>query len=223
LLGGRGVLYSPVMPIWIAALVALAGYLLGSIPTGYVAARARGVDIRSAGSGNIGATNVMRVLGKRLGILVLLADALKGGLAAGLLPSLAVALPLASGVAGGPPEWLRILAGASAIVGHNYTCWLGFRGGKGVATTAGVLLVLMPKAFGVCLLVWLVVFALSRIVSLASIAAALALPVSLYAVRSSATLVAVGAALGVLAIYRHRSNIQRLLAGTEPRVGHKPS
>lgn len=223
MLGGRGVFYSPAMPIWIAALVALAGYLLGSIPTGYVAARARGVDIRSVGSGNIGATNVMRVLGKRLGILVLLADALKGGLAAGLLPWLAAALPPASGMAEGAPEWLRILAGASAIVGHNYTCWLGFRGGKGVATTAGVLLVLMPRAFGICLLVWLGVFALSRIVSLASILAALALPVSLYAVQSSTTLVVVGAGLGVLAIYRHRSNIGRLLAGTEPRVGRRPS
>lgn len=211
------------MPIWIAALVALAGYLLGSIPTGYVAARARGVDIRSVGSGNIGATNVMRALGKRLGILVLLADALKGGLAAGLLPFLAAALPLTSGGTEGAPEWLRILAGASAIVGHNYTCWLGFRGGKGVATTAGVLLVLMPRSFGICLLVWLVVFALSRIVSLASIVAALALPVALYAVRSSTTLVVVGACLGVLAIYRHRSNIRRLLAGTEPRVGRRPS
>jgi len=209
------------MPIWVLALVALAGYLLGSIPTGYLAARARGVDIRSVGSGNIGATNVMRVLGKPLGILVLLADALKGGLATGLLP------PLAAQWTGGPSasasEWLQILAGVSAILGHNYTCWLGFKGGKGVATTAGVLLVLMPKAFTLCLAVWLLVFALGRIVSLASIAAAVALPIALWTFDSSVPLIAVGAALGGLAIYRHRSNIQRLLAGTEPRVGRKTS
>ena len=217
----RSVFYSPAMPIWVLALVVFAGYLLGSIPTGYLAARARGVDIRSVGSGNIGATNVMRVLGKPLGMMVLLADALKGGLATGLLPPLA--LRWTGSTAASSAEWLEILAGVSAILGHNYTCWLGFRGGKGVATTAGVLLVLMPKAFALCLAVWLLVFALSRIVSLASLAAAVALPLALYVLGRSVPLIAVGAALGGLAIYRHRSNLQRLLAGTEPRVGRKPS
>ena len=209
------------MPFWVLAAVALAGYLLGSIPTGYLVARARGVDIRSVGSGNIGATNVMRVLGKPIGIVVLLADALKGGLATSLLPVLAARW--AGNAASWPAEWLQILAGVSAILGHNYTCWLQFKGGKGVATSAGVLVVLMPNAFAVCLAVWLVVFAFSRIVSLASIAAAVALPIALLATSRSVTLVTAGAALGALAIYRHRSNIQRLLAGTEPRVGRKPT
>jgi glycerol-3-phosphate acyltransferase PlsY len=203
------------------AATALAAYLLGSIPTGYLVGRARGVDIRSVGSGNIGATNVMRVLGKPIGILVLLADALKGGLATGLLPGLA--MRWSGAVGGAPPEWLQILAGVSAILGHNYTCWLRFKGGKGIATSAGVLVVLMPKAFAVCLGVWLLVFARSRIVSLASIAAAVALPIALVAFGRSLTLILVGAGLGALAIYRHRSNIQRLLAGTEPRVGRKPT
>ena len=209
------------MPFWVLAAVALAGYLLGSIPTGYLVARARGLDIRSVGSGNIGATNVMRVLGKPIGIVVLLADALKGGLATGLLPLFAARW--AGNAASWPAEGLQILAGVSAILGHNYTCWLRFKGGKGVATSAGVLVVLMPKAFAVCLAVWLVVFAFSRIVSLASIAAAVALPIALLATSRSVTLVTVGATLGALAIYRHRSNIQRLLAGTEPRVGRKSS
>lgn len=209
------------MPLWVLATIALAGYVLGSIPTGYLVGRARGVDIRSVGSGNIGATNVMRVLGKPIGILVLLADALKGGLATGLLPGLAAGWTGAA--SGATPEWLQILGGVSAILGHNYTCWLRFKGGKGIATSAGVLVVLMPKAFAVCLGVWLLVFALSRIVSLASIAAAVALPIALVAFGRSLTLILVGAGLGALAIYRHRSNIQRLLAGTEPRVGRKPT
>lgn len=209
------------MPFWVLAGVAVGGYLLGSIPTGYLVGRARGVDIRRVGSGNIGATNVMRVLGKTVGTWVLLADALKGGLATGLLPLLAARWTETAAV--GPAEWLRILAGVSAILGHNYTCWLRFKGGKGVATSAGVLIVLMPKAFAVCLGVWLLVFALSRIVSLASIAAAVALPLALVAFGRSPTLITVGIALGALAIYRHRSNIQRLLAGTEPRVGRKPT
>lgn len=209
------------MPFWVSAATALAAYLLGSIPTGYLVGRARGVDIRSVGSGNIGATNVMRVLGKPIGILVLLADALKGGLATGLLPGLTAGWTGAA--SGATPEWLQILGGVSAILGHNYTCWLRFKGGKGIATSAGVLVVLMPKAFAVCLGVWLLVFALSRIVSLASIAAAVALPIALIAFGRSLTLILVGAGLGALAIYRHRSNIQRLLAGTEPRVGRKPT
>ncbi len=159
----------------------------------------------------------MRVLGKALGIAVLVADALKGAVATGLLPPLALR---AVGEPGGDSAGLLpVVAGVGAILGHNYTCWLGFRGGKGIATTAGVLAVLMPKALALCLAVWVVVFAASRVVSLASIGAALALPVSLYLFDGRWAVVVVGAALGGLAIYRHRTNIQRLLAGTEPRVG----
>ncbi len=200
-------------------LAAVGGYLAGSIPTGYLVAAAKGIDIRSVGSGNIGATNVFRVLGKAPGLLVLLADAAKGFLACWLLPH--VPAVWNEGLKGSPAgqERLALLAGVAAILGHNYSCWLKFRGGKGVATTAGVLLALVPKAFLVGLGVWLAVFGLSRYVSLASIAAALALPVAVWAVGSSSTLTAVATLLGALAIFKHRSNIQRLWQGTEHRFG----
>ncbi|MCP5524987.1 MAG: glycerol-3-phosphate 1-O-acyltransferase PlsY [Verrucomicrobiales bacterium] len=199
-------------------LILLLSYLLGSIPSGFLVARAKGVDLRTVGSGNIGATNAMRVLGKPLGIFVLLADAAKGALACAFLPG--VAARLTATVPGG--DWPVIAAGVAAILGHNFTCWLRFKGGKGIATSAGVLLVLMPKALGVCLAIWLVVFALSRIVSLASILAAAALPLAVWSLGRGTPLVVVATGLGVLAIYRHRANIQRLLKGTEPRLGSRP-
>ena len=195
--------------------VAVAGYLMGSVPTGYLVARSRDVDIRKAGSGNIGATNVLRVLGKPAGILVLAIDALKGALACWLLPAAAIAL--AGAEAAPEVEGLRIAAGLAAILGHNYTCWLRFKGGKGIATSAGVLLVWMPAALGVALLVWVLAFLVSGYVSLASVVAAFALPFIVWLTGGSATLIAVAAVLGALAIYKHRSNIQRLRAGTEHR------
>lgn len=207
----NGILYS-------AAVVA--GYLIGSIPTGYLVARARGVDIRGYGSGNIGATNVFRALGKGAGIFVLLTDAAKGALAAGGLPWLLVRLFSSSAPASG--EGLAIAAGVAAILGHNYTCWLRFKGGKGIATSAGVLLVLMPKGLGLALVTWLVVFVAGRYVSLASIVAAAALPLLVWLTGASPTLVGIALALGALAVYKHRSNIQRLRAGTESRFTRKP-
>lgn len=206
------------MPTWVYLAVALAGYLLGSLPTGYLVARARGVDIRAAGSGNIGATNVFRVLGKTAGSLVLGVDALKGALACWGLP-LAVAQLGDGGSLWTGPEALAVTAGVAAILGHNYTCWLRFKGGKGIATSAGVLLVLMPAALGVCVGVWLLVFAVSRYVSLASVASAVALPVAVWATRGSGLLIGVACVLSAMAIYKHRTNIQRLLAGTEHRFG----
>jgi glycerol-3-phosphate acyltransferase PlsY len=201
---------------WILYSVAVvAGYFLGSIPTGYFVARARGVDIRAFGSGNIGATNVFRALGKGAGIFVLLADAAKGALAAGFLPGLI--LKLAASPASASSEGLAIAAGVAAILGHNYTCWLHFKGGKGIATSAGVLLVLMPKGLGLALVVWLVVFVAWRYVSLASIVAAAALPVLVWLTGASPTLIGIALVLGALAVYKHRSNIQRLRAGTESR------
>jgi glycerol-3-phosphate acyltransferase PlsY len=197
-------------------IILVLSYLVGSIPSGFLAARARGIDLRTVGSGNIGATNAMRVLGKPIGLLVLLADAAKGVVACAVVAPL-VLRALGSGAPGG--EGPVIAAGLGAILGHNFTCWLRFRGGKGIATSAGVLLVLMPQALGVCFGVWLVVFALGRIVSLASLAAAVALPLALWWLDRSAALLTVGLALSALAIYRHRANIQRLLNGTEPRVG----
>ncbi|RME89640.1 MAG: glycerol-3-phosphate 1-O-acyltransferase [Verrucomicrobia bacterium] len=201
--------------MWLGYAIALvAGYLLGSLPTGFLVARSRGIDLRTVGSGNIGATNAMRVLGKGPGLFVLLVDAAKGAVACLVGPWLA---GLVGGDAGA--DWPRIAAGVGAILGHNFTCWLRFKGGKGVATSAGVLLVLMPAALGICLAMWLAVVAASRIVSLASIAAAITLPVAVWALDRSGPLQGVALALAVLAIHRHRSNIARLLRGEEPRIG----
>ncbi len=199
--------------------VALLAYLIGSIPTGFLVARARGVDIRSAGSGNIGATNTFRVLGRSAGVAVLLADAAKGAVPCAVLPPLAWRVASAGDSLNA--EWLAIAAGVAAVLGHNYTCWLRFKGGKGIATTAGVLLVLMPVAFGACLAAWVVVFALSRYVSLASLAAAVTLPVSVWLWGQSRALLGIAAALGLLAIGKHRANIRRLLNGTESRVARR--
>jgi glycerol-3-phosphate acyltransferase PlsY len=210
------------MPFVRYIVTALAAYLVGSIPTGYLVAKAKGLDIRRVGSGNIGATNVFRALGKTAGLLVLLADAAKGFLACWLIAAVA---DETLGAAGGPQtsarERLSIVAGVAAILGHNYTCWLKFKGGKGIATTAGVLLALFPKAFALCLGVWLVVFAVGRFVSLASIAAAVALPFAVWFCGGSAVLVIVAVLLAALAIYKHKSNLQRLRNGTEPRFGQK--
>ncbi len=219
-----------------AALITLIllSYLLGSIPTGFLVAKAKGVDIRSVGSGNIGATNVFRILGKGPGIFVLTADAFKGWYACALglllcahfLPEIA---EWGSNTFGSDPrvviryalEISPLLAGICAILGHNYTCWLRFKGGKGIATTAGVFAALAPAAFGIALVTWLIVFAVSRYVSLASIVAAVALPLGVWLTGNGALLIGVSAALGVLAIYKHKANIERLLAGTENRIGAK--
>ena len=203
------------------AVTAIAAYLLGSIPTGYLVGKAKGVDIRKVGSGNIGATNVFRFLGKTAGIFVLLADALKGWAAVwGMAPFMADHL-FPPGSPGGAREWLAIVAGIFAILGHNYTCWLQFRGGKGIATTAGVLVALVPQALLAGLAVWIVVFAVGRYVSLASIVAAAVLPFAVWLTRGTPTLIVITACLGALAIYRHKGNIQRLLNGTENRSGLK--
>jgi glycerol-3-phosphate acyltransferase PlsY len=202
-------------------LVAIAAYLLGSIPTGYLVARSRGVDIRAVGSGNIGATNVFRILGRGPGVFVLAVDALKGYAACRLLGALAVAWFGDSSGAG--REFFPIVAGLSAILGHNYTCWLGFKGGKGIATSAGVLLALFPKAFLVVLVVWGLVFAAGRYVSLASIAAAVALPVAVGLFGYGRERLGVALLMSLLAIYKHKPNIQRLIAGTEHRFGKPPS
>ena len=203
-----------------AALITLIllSYLLGSIPTGYLVAKAKGVDIRSVGSGNIGATNVFRILGKGAGIFVLTADALKGALAVLVVAPFGAGLDASSGAM---LQNFPALAGISAILGHNYTCWLRFKGGKGIATTAGVFAALAPAALGIALAAWLVVFAASRYVSLASIVAAVALPLAVWLMGNGALLIGVSTALGALAIYKHKANLQRLLAGTESRIGAK--
>jgi glycerol-3-phosphate acyltransferase PlsY len=204
-------------------VTALAAYLLGSIPTGFLVAKSRGIDIRKVGSGNIGATNVLRVLGRPAGFFVFGMDALKGFIAARFIGVLVYKLligPVAEDST--TEEFLKITGGLFGILGHNYTCFLKFKGGKGIATSAGVALALLPLALGICFVVWVILLAITRYVSVASIVAACALPVAAWLVaRSSRTMIIVAAAIAVLAVYKHRSNIQRLMNGTENRIGKK--
>ncbi len=218
------------MPFWSYILTALAAYLLGSIPTGFLAAKAKGIDIRAAGSGNIGATNAMRVLGKPAGIFVLLFDAFKGWGACYLGEVLFLAFQPLSVL---DPHYdaqdvmryaktAALITGIFAVLGHNYPCWLKFKGGKGIATTAGVYLALAPWAVLVALFVFILAVALTRYVSVGSIAAAIALPATVWVMSPDNLLLGiVTTALGALAIYKHKSNIQRLLTGTENRLGRK--
>ena len=200
-------------------MTALAAYLLGSIPTGYLVARAKGIDIRSVGSGNIGATNVMRILGKPAGILVLVVDGFKGWVACGLLPGYALPFfEVRPGDAGELREVLAIVCGVAAVLGHNYPCWLKFKGGKGIATSAGVLAALVPWALIIILSLWILFFALTRYVSIGSLVASFTLPFASWFTTHSTLLTLVTGAMGVLAIYKHRANIERLLHGTESRV-----
>jgi acyl phosphate:glycerol-3-phosphate acyltransferase len=197
-------------------LAALVAYLLGSIPTGFLVAKARGVDIRTVGSGNIGATNVLRTLGKTVGTFVLLVDAAKGWLAVTLVERVLSTWFL------GPSDtqakqWLALGAGVCAVLGHIYTCWLGFRGGKGIATSAGVFLALARWGLIMALCAWGLTFAISRYVSLASIVAALVLPVTVWLNTGNVVLAGVTSVLSALAIYKHKANIIRLLNGTENR------
>jgi glycerol-3-phosphate acyltransferase PlsY len=201
-------------------LTVLLAYLLGSIPTGFLFGKAKGIDIRSVGSGNIGATNVVRILGKGAGTLVLLADAAKGWLA------VMVVAKLVSDILHMPTDrlnqqWLSICAGTAAILGHNFTCWLRFKGGKGIATSAGALLALVPLPLLIIFVVWAAVFGLTRFVSLASICAAVALPFACWVTAQGTALILVTAVLALLAVYKHKANIQRLVQGTESRLSFK--
>lgn len=210
------------MPISGYILTAVVSYLLGSIPTGFLVSKARGIDIRSIGSGNIGATNVFRYFGTVAGIAVLLADALKGFLAVKAVTALFWIVFGATGDATAR-EWLEIIAGLAAVLGHNYTCWLHFKGGKGIATSAGVLVALVPYALLIILGIWILVLGLTRFVSLASICASFALPFATWVTGGSLTMIAITSAMTALAIYKHRPNIQRLIKGTESRIGTKKS
>jgi len=193
------------------AAAALAAYLLGSIPFGLLLARLRGVEIRRVGSGNIGATNVWRCVGKTEGGITFLLDALKGYAGAALMPLL---LGL------GDRQGAVLLGACFAVVGHNFPVFLRFRGGKGVATSVGALLGVAPAAVGVGVAVWLAVLLASRFVSLASMAAALAIAVFVWVFRAPNELLRPVAlsALAALAVLRHKSNIVRLARGTEHRV-----
>ncbi|BDV41660.1 glycerol-3-phosphate acyltransferase [Geotalea uraniireducens] len=183
----------------------IGAYLFGSIPTGLLLGKAFGVDIRATGSGNIGATNVYRTLGRRIGIATLLGDCLKG-----LLPVL-LARYLDVG-----ESWI-VAVGLAAFLGHVYTVFLGFKGGKGVATALGVFLGIAPLAVLAALGVFVVVVAIWRYISLASIIAAALMPVIIAAMGQKPPVIAMTFFIAALVIYKHRENIHRLRAGTENR------
>ena len=190
-----------------APAVIVLAYFIGALPTGLILVRVlRGEDIRKYGSGNIGAANVLRVAGPAVAAAVLLVDVLKG-----LVP---VLLALRAGLA----PWAVVATGLAAIAGHNWSIFLGFRGGKGIATSAGVLAGLSLQAALVAAAVWIVVVAISRFSSLGSLVAAVSVPLTLWRFRTPPEYVAFGIIASLLAIYRHRANIQRLVAGTELRV-----
>ncbi len=194
---------------------ALVGYVLGALPFGYWVARAKGVDIFRAGSGNPGATNVRRVLGRGPGNLVFALDAAKGAAAAGL--PLLVQRWGGMSPAAGDASYAAIVGLAAGLIGHSFSCFTGFRGGKGVATTVGGFAVLLPVALLVASAVWIATFYSSRYVSLASLLSAVALPVAAFFLGVSRPLFGLACAVAVFVIVMHRSNIRRLLAGTENR------
>lgn len=196
------------------------GYLSGSLPWGLWLGRwVRGVDVRTLGSRNLGATNVYRSLGPALGIVTLVLDIAKGALPVALIPRLAMTQAFPGG-----REWCMMAVGIAAVAGHMWTCFAGFRGGKGVATTVGVLLALAPVAFAVFAAVFVATVALTRYISLGSVLGSLAFAVALAmvgrgGVRSPSFVL--GAVLAVLVIVRHRENLARLARGTERRFSFK--
>ncbi len=206
-------------PFLIVTIVAIS-YFLGAIPSGYLIGKLKGVDIRKQGSGNIGATNAFRILGAKAASVVLLADAFKGFLSCLLAPIISTewtGVPISDDTA----SLLMIIAGLGAILGHSFTFWLKFKGGKGIATSAGVFLTITPLALGICLLVFSITIFLSRYVSLSSILAAICLPFSVYLIYHNLLISSITVVIALLVIYRHRSNIKRLLNGTENRLGPK--
>ena len=204
------------------AVFLLGSYLLGSIPFGYLAGRLQGIDIRQAGSCNVGATNVVRVLGKGYGYPVFALDCSKG------FAAVKIAMLMATGR---PPEWnspeiFGILAAICSVLGHLYPPWLKFKGGKGVATSAGALLALTPVSTLIGVAIWIIVFWLTRYVSLASLTAAVVLPIVILVVSSPdqnkrKPLVYSSVCVAAVVVWRHRSNLSRLIRGTEPRFTRK--
>jgi len=228
------------MPLWTPPLIA---FLIGSIPFGLLIAKAKGINIREHGSGNIGATNVLRVVGKPYGIGCLILDLLKG-----LIPSLAgltlftyagnsnpMGLSFLSPYAVELPQiqaqTLQIITALATILGHNYSPWIGFKGGKGIATSGGALIALMPAGIVILLIIWAILFFTTKYVSVASIGAALSLPfITLFGSWYHGKLAAgtwnkplfiFSIIIALLAVWRHRSNIKKLMNGTEHKFTKK--
>lgn len=216
------------MTLWYGCngLLLLVGYLLGSLPIGYLLGRLlKGIDIREHGSGSTGATNVLRVLGRGPGLLVLSVDVGKGALAIALVrwfyqnaASWLTQTPEATVIAQWL-SWMVVLVGLMTILGHSKSIWLNFTGGKSVAASLGILLVMHWQISLLTLGVFLVSLALTRIVSISSISGAIALPILMLLWQQPIPYVLFGILGGVYVIWRHQSNIQRLLQGTEPRLG----
>lgn len=201
----------------ILIIAILSAYLLGSIPASYIIAKVfRGIDVRKHGSGNVGATNVLRTAGKGPAILALTCDILKGVLAVTALSRFFYRFSIITDY-----ESLQILLGFVAIAGHIWSVFLRFKGGKGVATSAGVLLILCPKALGIAGIVWFGVVIISKYVSLASISASIALPIVVALQAGSIRLVVFTITLCLISCYKHRSNIIRLINGEEARIGER--
>lgn len=202
------------------AILAIVSYLLGAIPFGLLIGKARGVDVRTVGSRNIGATNVLRTVGKPWGILTFILDAIKGFVPAFVFPTLGNHF----GLDFQPLEISALIGGIAAILGHNFPIYLRFRGGKGVATSAGALLGIAPLAAAVGLALWALIFFTTRYVSLASILAAISVPVVgwLYYAKTGRAIPVALTVLAALIVLRHRANIGRLLKGTESRFKKKP-
>jgi len=205
-----------------AFYVAIVGYIVGSLPTAYIAGRLAGIDIRRSGSGNVGATNVARVLGKRFGYPVFVVDVLKGFAAVEFAEVISASAHSSALVV----DFWGIVGAIFAVIGHSYPVWLGFKGGKGVATSVGALFALNWIPALIVGIVWIVVFLTTRYVSLASIVAAIALPVTVAAMFFSGNLLSpvllyFSLFLAAIIVFRHRLNISRLLNGTEHRFVRK--
>ena len=204
-------------------IIPLFGFLLGSIPFGLILGKLKGIDIREHGSGNIGATTVFRTLGKKIGITCLLLDFIKG-----FVPVL-VAIKLTPDDPHG--QTIEVVTALAAILGHNYSPWIGFKGGKGIATSGGALAALMPAAVVLLILIFIIVTKITKYVSVGSITTAVALPLltiygSYYHGKIAdgtwnKPLFIFSLVAGALAVWKHRANIARLRAGTEHRVGQK--
>lgn len=208
-----------VVSVVVSALLLVVAYLFGSIPTGYIAGRyLKGIDIREHGSGSTGATNVLRTIGKGAAIAVLSVDLLKGAIPL-ILVNLVYRLSSTEILPTNWHSWLIIAIALAAVIGHSKSIWLNFSGGKSVATTLGVLLVMNPVVALGSVIVFAISLAASRIVSLSSMLAAIAVNVLMVALHQPLPYLIFAGLAGAYVVLRHRANIQRLLSGTEPQIG----
>ena len=196
--------------IFTALLLLAIGYLFGAIPSGYIAGRwLKGIDLRNCGSGSTGATNVLRNVGKGPALAVFLIDVGKGALAVLLAKSV------------GLNDWIQVLAGLAALAGHIWPMWLGWNGGKAVATGFGMFLGLAWPVGLACFGLFMAMISIFRIVSLSSVVAAIGLPLLILLSGGSSAFLVVSLVASLMVLWRHRSNIKRLIAGSEPKIGQK--